>query len=246
MSLEGDGMTEVEWLTCTDPDKMLEFLRGEASARKMRLFAVACCRRVWNLLNDKRDQKAVEWSEQFADGRIDKEELSAVQKQVENEWWRSAMRHRWALPDEEQKVRHAVEAVKFVASATGRANELFHKMRWAANVSMGAELLDQRTSSQPRLQRCHLLREIFGNPSRSVSIAPAVLNWNYATVVRLAEVAYDERLMPAGTLNNDRLSVLSDALEESSCTDKGILGHLRGPGPHVRGCWVIDLLLGKS
>jgi hypothetical protein len=49
-----------------------------------------------------------------------------------------------------------------------------------------------------------------------------------------------------GTLDNTRLAVLADALEESGCTSEDVLGHLRGPGPHVRGCWVVDLCLGRS
>ena len=65
-------------------------------------------------------------------------------------------------------------------------------------------------------------------------------------MVRLAQAAYDQRHMPGGTLDDGRLAVLADALEEAGCTDAGVLNHLRGPGPHVRGCWVIDLCLGKS
>jgi hypothetical protein len=65
-------------------------------------------------------------------------------------------------------------------------------------------------------------------------------------VVRLAQAAYDDRHLPAGTLDNGRLAILADALEEAGCTDADVLGHLRGPGPHVRGCWAVDLLLGKA
>ena len=49
-----------------------------------------------------------------------------------------------------------------------------------------------------------------------------------------------------GTLDRARLAVLSDALEEVGCTDTALLSHLRSPGPHVRGCWALDLVLGKS
>ena len=59
-------------------------------------------------------------------------------------------------------------------------------------------------------------------------------------------LAYDERLMPSGELDLGRLAVLSDALEEAGCTSAEILTHLRSPGPHVRGCWALDLILGKS
>jgi hypothetical protein len=91
-----------------------------------------------------------------------------------------------------------------------------------------------------------LLRCIFVNPFRPVTISPAVLTWNDAVVVRLAQAAYEERHLPAGTLDNSRLAVLADALEEAGCTSEDILDHLRGPGTHVRGCWPVDLCLGKS
>ena len=62
----------------------------------------------------------------------------------------------------------------------------------------------------------------------------------------LAQAAYDERTLPAGTLDPDRLAVLADALEDAGCSDAAILEHLRGPGPHVRGFWPLDLVLGKQ
>ena len=65
-------------------------------------------------------------------------------------------------------------------------------------------------------------------------------------MVSLAPAAYDDRTLPAGTLDPDRLAVLADALEEAGCDNDDLLSHVRGPGPHVRGCWVVDLLLGKG
>jgi hypothetical protein len=97
------------------------------------------------------------------------------------------------------------------------------------------------SAAQASLMRC-----IFGNPFRPLSLDPAVLAWNDATVARLAQAAYDERDMPSGLLDNARLAVLADALEEAGCQDQDILGHCRSGGEHVRGCWVVDLLLGKS
>jgi hypothetical protein len=63
--------------------------------------------------------------------------------------------------------------------------------------------------------------------------------WLTSTVVQLARSAYDNRAF-------DHLPILADALEEAGCTDAAILGHLRGPGPHARGCWVVDAFLGKE
>jgi hypothetical protein len=65
-------------------------------------------------------------------------------------------------------------------------------------------------------------------------------------VLALAQSAYDYRIMPSGELDPARLAVLSDALEEAGCDDADILNHLRAAGPHVRGCWALDLLLGKE
>ena len=62
----------------------------------------------------------------------------------------------------------------------------------------------------------------------------------------MATAAYEVRTLPAGTLDPDRLAILADALEDAGCTNADVLDHCRGAGPHVRGCWVVDLLLGKS
>jgi hypothetical protein len=90
---------------------------------------------------------------------------------------------------------------------------------------------------------CHLLRDIVGNPARRVAIDPACLT---DTVVSVAWAAYDERHLSDGSLDAACLAVLADALEENGCQDEAVLGHLRGPGPHVRGCWALDLILSKD
>ncbi len=94
-----------------------------------------------------------------------------------------------------------------------------------------------------RLALCRLLKEVFANPFRPVAVNPA---WRTADVVRLAEAAYDERLLPSGELDRQRLAVLADALEEAGRDSAELMGHLRRPGVHVRGCWCVDLLLGRD
>jgi hypothetical protein len=79
-----------------------------------------------------------------------------------------------------------------------------------------------------------------GNPFRPVTLAPG---WQTPEVVALAQAAYDQRLLPSCHLDQARLAVLADAIEDAGCADADLLGHLRAPGPHVRGCWALDLLL---
>ena len=87
-------------------------------------------------------------------------------------------------------------------------------------------------------EQVRLLRDIFGNPFRFPSMDPAWLRWSDGTVVKIAQSIYDDR-------NFDRLPILADALEEAGCRDTDILGHCRQPAEHVRGCWVIDVVLAK-
>jgi hypothetical protein len=86
-----------------------------------------------------------------------------------------------------------------------------------------------------------IIRCVVGNPFR-----PPAAARRDPPIPALAQAAYDERILPSGHLDNARLAVLSDALEEAGCADHALLTHLRSPGPHVRGCWAIDLVLGKS
>jgi hypothetical protein len=81
---------------------------------------------------------------------------------------------------------------------------------------------------------------------RTVTVHPGWRAWSGGVVPRLAQAAYEERHLPSGELDPARLAELADALEEAGCADADILGHLRGPGPHVRGGWVVDLMLGKD
>jgi hypothetical protein len=87
--------------------------------------------------------------------------------------------------------------------------------------------------------QAHLLRCIAGNPFRPVVVDPAWQAWNDRTIPKLAQAIYDERAF-------DHLAILADALEDAGCNNSDILTHLRSAGPHVPGCWPVDLLLGKS
>ena len=97
---------------------------------------------------------------------------------------------------------------------------------------------DTAESSEGAVQAT-LLRDIFGNPFCPIILDPAILAWDDGTIPKPAQASYEERAF-------DRLPILADALEEAGCDNADILAHFQGPGPHVKGCWVIDLLLGKG
>jgi hypothetical protein len=105
---------------------------------------------------------------------------------------------------------------------------------------------DLRRAEEKKAQSL-FLRDIFGPlPFFPPSPDPGWLSWHGSTIPKLARAIYDERALPSSHLDNTRLAILADALEDAGCTDPDLLGHCRSPGPHVRGCWVVDLLLGKD
>jgi hypothetical protein len=224
-------MTEEQWLTCDDPHKMLKFLRRRASDRKLRLFACACCHRIWHLLEDVRSRAAVNIAERYAEGATGIAVLSAAAEGAagvhpSRNWARGAC----------TELDRGYAAYAAYAAATPHAR---YAARQVASCSAG-------NSAGERQVRCVLLRDLFGNPFQPVTVSSAWLTWHDGLVVRLAQAAYDNRTLPDGTLDKDRLAVLADALEEAGCQDVQILGHLRSGGDHVRGCWVVDCLLGKE
>ncbi len=233
-------MTEAEWLACTDLGMLLGTpghrenpIVKQAGRRKLRLFACACLRRVWPLMIDLESRQAVEIAEKYADGLTNRKQLMDAHDAAWRVWQgfvrseNSGIGGHAAIFD---AGRSAIEAADTAASLAGRARIPHFKSARAAE----------------QVEQCKLLRDIFGNPFRPVTISPAVLAWSDGLVVRLAQAAYEERHLPAGTLDNGRLAVLADALEETGCDNADILAHCRQPGSHVRGCWVVDLLLGKS
>jgi hypothetical protein len=229
-------MTESEWLVCAELLPMLDYLSlaGKRSDRKWRLFACACSRRIWNMFVDERCKQAVMVAEQFADSLATGSELELAHDNAN-----AAEVDHVMLPPEPHFTHLRFHAATFTAyRSSGQA-------AYSAS-GYSQETIDESESpageTERAIQIC-MLRCIFGNPFRPVCIDP---NWLTPTVINLATVAYEERALPSGELDPTRLAVLADALEEAGCQDADILGHLRSPGPHVRGCWVVDLLLGKE
>jgi hypothetical protein len=225
-------MTEAEWLAGTDPEAMLEFLRGTASERKLRLFAGACCRPVWSLLANQECRNLVEVSEQFADELASLNELENAREVVE-ESFRNAQ-YTWCLGVEGGSDSFLAAAR---AAETGGHREAAN---YARHLALALNSPRQRAAAEEASAfQCHLIRDLFGNPFRPVTLDPTMLTWNGGTVPKLAQVIYDDRRF-------SDLPILADAFEEAGCSDQDILAHCRSEGSHVRGCWVVDLILGKS
>jgi hypothetical protein len=218
---------------------MLEFLRGKASDRKLRLFACACCRRIWHLLPDALTKEAVETAERYADGLVDQAELIGAGRHIPGyEAGINAVTNAAYLVTLDARL--AVYGTSDILPSTVPSNAVQAACkRWeqSGRVVVVAAMRSEWEAQSARIS------DIFGNPFRPVSLAPA---WLTPAVRNLAQAAYDNRLLPSGLLDNAGLAVLADALEEAGCTSADILSHLRGPGPHVRGCFVLDLLLGKE
>jgi hypothetical protein len=221
-------MTEDEWLASTDSRSVWKVVSGKISNRKIRLLICACCRRVWDLLVDDRSREAVEVAERYADGSANREDLIAVRRKAD-------AAYQWARKQHGPNLFRLAGAAHLAHQATSVAN----KVRFDPREDEFLRGAKERKDKTERKARCELIRDLMGNPFRPVALDPAWSAWNDGTVHKLAQAIYDERAF-------DRLPILADALEEAGCTNQDILTHCRQPGEHVRGCWVIDALLGKS
>jgi len=194
-------MTEQEWVACTDPTPMLEFLRGKASDRKLLLFAVTCC----YLGGRKTLVPNFEAVVRFADGHCNLNE-------VRNYW-----------------------APGFSSAYVSWPEQPF---AWASSFVREYTIPDEGgVDRRPKGDKLPpFLHDIFGNPFRPIAIDP---RWLTSTVVDLAAVIYQEKAF-------DRMPNLVDALMDAGCDNDEIIDHCRSGGLHVRGCWLVDLLLGKE
>lgn len=231
-------MTEQQWLSCEDPSKLMAVLWDDdrSTERKFGLFAAACCRRVWPLLTGVGLRHAVELAERFADGAADAEELAKARMQLPR---------LWAGGTAAKEV--ASEAAATTLTRLGPGLALFVARAVARAVWVGAKTGAVARWDDEGAWQCDALRDLFGPLSgRPRPPDAAWLEWDRGVVIRLARAAYEVRLLPSGELDHARLAVLADALEDAGCTDDVLLSHLRSATPHLRGCWAIDLLLGKE
>jgi hypothetical protein len=248
----GGDMTETEWLACEDLDRMLEFLHGRVSDRKLRLFACACCRRLWPFIHDEKWRWAIEIVERHLDGEATEEELRGIEGTISydrDELEDAAIAFTSAItpfdmpggipgmPDRPppSAVECASNAALYAARAVRMSSIPDRMLRleygWSPEVEKQFDaVLNQELKQQPNLLRC-----IIGNPFRPARPGP----WITPAAVSVAHDIYERRDFSA-------LPVLADLLEEAGCPEQSVLDHCRRPGEHARGCWVVDLILGKE
>ena len=245
-------MNEQDWLACADPAQMLGSLNSHASPRKLRLFAVACARRMPELFPDPPARAVLDTAERHADGVATGKGVWAVAlRAVQGDawevpavmpdwpaWW-------WTVPF----FLGLDKAETFAGRVAGIMRDRANDTRAALRAAPGEEIHAARAAwakasaagVEEQCYQCALLRDLF--PYVPAPLGPACRT---AEVVALAAAAYERQSLPDGTLDPRRLGVLADALLEANCDNEAILGHLRSEGPHVRGCWALDLVLGKE
>jgi hypothetical protein len=224
-------MTETEWLECSDPEILLAHVRRSGSDRKFRLFACACCRRVVHLVPDPRIQKALAAAEQFADALADRETIKQARRDAASALTSAYGSHGAALAG----LWPAARAVELAAMQSIRGNAVVVAEQAA---QAGAVPYDERHLERKRLERTQQsrwMRDVFGNPFR-----PLAGRDFPAHVVGLAQACYDALSLSAG---GDDFLVLADALAELG--EENASTHCR-EGGHVKGCHVLDWVLGKA
>jgi hypothetical protein len=210
-------MTEAEWLGCAEPRQMLAHLGQTATERKLRLFGCACCRRVSESLEPLLGP--------FTEGRNG---IEVAERYADRQADDDEMRRMHDILDEAGNMRYG--SVDFVTSH--ERSELVlccDAAIWDLDGVSPVSLTEENTQAS-------LARDIFGNPFRPVALSPS---WRIDTSLSLARQMYEARDFTA-------MPILADALQDAGCDNEDILAHCRGSSPHVRGCWVVDLVLGRE
>jgi hypothetical protein len=216
---ESMGVDEAEVQRYTDPLTLLDSFRaGGGSERKVRLFTCGYCRQMWRMLpSESRD--ALVTCERYADNLATHEELLQA-RQLAVEGYR---RVNHQISYKKRTIRPPARAALLVVAAAGDAWESAREAVLASIDLVGT----------PQLER---LRCVFGDPFHTMRHD---LSCSPPDVITLAQAIYDQHAF-------GRLPELAEALENAGCGDAELLAHLRSAGPHCRGCWGLDAVLGKS
>jgi hypothetical protein len=243
-------MTEEQWLSCSDPQTPLASLgeHGMLSDRKARLFAVACCRRIWPMFTDERSRRAVNAAEEHAVGRIDKTVLEGL--------WdaegvaphghaidgATALDALWGAGWSSISVAEAKKEAMTSERLRAESERVLKGLARTDIAEVEAQIKrEDRAFQAERTAHSAILRDIVGNPFRPVVFDPS---WRTPTIVSLAGSTYETRA-PEGTLDRGLVLTLGECLADAGCDDAELLEHLRGPS-HYRGCFALDLVLGKA
>ncbi|MEO2090623.1 MAG: hypothetical protein ABGY75_14150 [Gemmataceae bacterium] len=227
-------MTEAEWLAAEFFPPMLDHIYERATTRQYLLLGVAFCRRIWERIPFDDCREVVEATERLADHPHVNEDDGTVATDV-------AMLSAGLFEGyhREQDVGEHTRGAYLAAMACGGiwydATASIHSIAESAAIAVAGDNEGPEWEAE-RQSQVKLLQELFGNPFRPVAFDPASRS---ETAVALAAGIYAERAF-------DRLPILADALEEAGCDHADVLAHCRGPGPHARGCWVVDRVLGKQ
>jgi hypothetical protein len=221
-------MTEVDWQDSTDLYLMLYHLTKHhlGRGRKMRLFAVACCRRIWQRLTDERSRAAILAAERYADGDCDELERSAAHRAAKTALLESEP---GAHGDTAWALRGELVALSVAEDISA------YLLMWLFNEN--AQRRNPTGVAGEKQAQAAILRDLVG-PLRFRELKFA-RKWRSKAVIEIATAIYAKGAY-------DCLPELAIALRESGCDHSDVLEHCAGTGPHVRGCWVLDLLLAKG
>ncbi len=202
--------------------------------RKKLLLVAHLVRQVADQMTNPRFVAVIEVAEKGADGLISENEMWAAHERAYEVFDKVPQPHEAAHDAADVAQRFLYEqnetAEMMIRAAGSRAARLAGGKGKKADAARG----EAQEAMEALIRR--LINEVHGNPFRPVTFAPS---WRTTTVIALARQMYDTRDFLA-------MPILADALEDAGCDNGDILDHCRGPGPHVRGCWVVDLLLGRS
>jgi hypothetical protein len=216
-------VTEEQWLAGADIWAMwrsLPWMDGyNGHQRKRLLLTVAIVRRVEELMLDPRSRAVLSVAEAYADGAATGDAIATA--------------HRAAYEAEDQAF--PTQAAEFEANAARKVWNCWSDLGEAAGAAIAAGAQPKAIQAEKQ-EAIHLIHDVFGNPFRPVEFDS---KWRSSAVTSLAQSTYDNRDFAA-------MPVLADALAESGCDNSTIVEHCRNGRPHVRGCWVVDLVLGKE
>jgi hypothetical protein len=250
-------MTESEWLETDTFYELHTHLWAVArdSPRKLRLIGCGFCRLIWDDLLDEKCREVICQSEYYADGLISIQELRRIWDEIATGSDDEYLRYQYRLAmdageaeflpfccNQIAKVRDSVQRLLSECSSLRRrvvsrvAKRKANRPSGRTRDQLVTPIADRLASGDANKIGGRIIHDLFGNPFRHVTLDPS---WLTSTVLALSQQMYESR-------DFSPMPIIADALQDARCDNDDILAHCRGPGPHSRGCWAVDLVLGKS